>query len=275
MRSFSNTYIFVFSAIMVALVATLLSFVAMQLKPIQQANITTEKMQNILNSVKIENTKKNAEELFNEYVKESFVINSSGVKIEGLEALDIDLKKEVAKIDEVKNLEASIQERRVSPFKEFLSGIINFKDIDKTAVNKELQAVADQRLLPVYVVEKEGQKYYVFPMQGKGLWGPVWGFIALKGDMNTIYGAVFDHKSETPGLGAEITESWFEDAFTGKKLFEDGNFRSIEVVKGGTDESNPFGVDAISGGTITSKGVEAMIYDCLVSYEKYFEIQRN
>ena len=275
MRSFSNTYIFIFSAIMVALVATLLSFVAMQLKPIQQANIKTEKMQNILNSVKIENDKKNAEELFNEYVKESFVINPSGEKIEGLEALDIDLKKEVAKIDEEKKLEASIQERRISPFKELLSGIIKSKDINKTAVNSELQSLANKRLLPVYVVEKEGRTYYVIPLQGKGLWGPIWGFISLEEDMSTIYGAVFDHKTETPGLGAEIKESWFENEFAGKKLYEEGKFRSVEVVKGGTDSSNPYGVDAISGGTITSKGVEAMVYDCLISYEKYFEIQRN
>lgn len=275
MKSFSNTYIFIFSAIMVIVVAALLAFVASKLKDRQDRNVRVEQIQSILHSVQIESTTKNAEDLFNKYVKESYVINQMAERIEGIEALDVDLKKEVAKIEMIKKLQSSIQQRRISPFKEFVSGIIEFKEVDKSSVKKEIEEVSSERKLPVFVLEKESGTYYVFPLQGKGLWGPIWGFISLEDDMNTIYGAVFDHKTETPGLGAEITESWFEDTFIGKKLYQDGNFRSVEVIKGGADDDNLYGVDAISGGTITSKGVEAMVYDCLISYENFFEIKRN
>lgn len=275
MKSFSNTYIFIFSAIMVILVAALLAFVASKLKDRQEKNVRVEQIQSILHSVQIESTTKNAENLFNRYVKESYVINQMAERIEGIDALDVDLKKEVAKIDKIKKLQNSIQERRTSPFKAFISGIIEQKKVDKSSISKEIEEISSERKLPVFVLEKESGTYYVFPMQGKGLWGPIWGFISLEDDMNTIYGAVFDHKSETPGLGAEITESWFEDTFIGKKLYQEDNFRSVEVIKGGADAANLHGVDAISGGTITSKGVEAMVYDCLISYEKYFENLRK
>jgi Na+-transporting NADH:ubiquinone oxidoreductase subunit C len=87
--------------------------------------------------------------------------------------------------------------------------------------------------------------------------------------MNTIYGVTFDHKGETPGLGAEINTTKFESMFTDKKLFENGKFVSIQVHKGGADPSDIHGVDAISGGTITSKGLEKMLLDCLKKYDDY------
>ncbi len=109
-------------------------------------------------------------------------------------------------------------------------------------------------------------------MRGKGLWGPIWGYIALSEDFNAIYGANFDHKSETPGLGAEINEQWFQDMFKGKNIFnEQGKFVSVEVMKGGAPDDAAHAVDAISGGTITSNGLENMIMDCLAPYQAYFE----
>ncbi|MBF8247926.1 MAG: nqrC, partial [Bacteroidetes bacterium] len=87
-----------------------------------------------------------------------------------------------------------------------------------------------------------------FPVEGKGLWGPVWGYISLRSDMNTIYGATFDHKGETPGLGAEINATPFESMFIGKKLFEADKFVSIGVLKGGARDDDLHNVDAISGG---------------------------
>ena len=275
MKSFSNTYIFIFSAVVVVIVAALLSVVALQLKPVQQKNIRVEKMQNILKSVRIESTKKNAEDLFRRYVTDSYVVNEKAEKLDGEVALEVDLKKEVAKIDQIKKLNALLKERRVSPFRKFLSGMINFEQVNRTTVKKDISTINNERKLPVFIMDKEGVTYYVFPLQGKGLWGPIWGFISLESDMNTVYGAVFDHKTETPGLGAEIAQDWFAANFQGKKLYEDGHFVSVAVVKGGTDASNPYGVDAISGGTITSKGVEAMLYDCLSSYETYFAKQRD
>jgi Na+-transporting NADH:ubiquinone oxidoreductase subunit C len=109
---------------------------------------------------------------------------------------------------------------------------------------------------------------YVIPVVGSGLWGPIWGYIAMESDMKTIYGAKFDHKTETPGLGAEIRENFFSDKFSGKTLNEVVPFFS--VLKGGsvTDEHS---VDGITGGTITSKGVEKMINRTLGIYLLYFE----
>ncbi len=127
--------------------------------------------------------------------------------------------------------------------------------------------------LPVYRAALNGDTLTIFPMQGKGLWGPVWGYISLRSDMNTIAGAVFDHKSETPGLGAEISGPEFQKQFVGKQLFDKTRtFVSVKIVKGGvkgskTPEIN--GVDAISGGTITSNGTSLMIENCLKLYVPY------
>ena len=132
-----------------------------------------------------------------------------------------------------------------------------------------------ERSVPLYVTEKDGETFYVVPLRGKGLWGPVWGYIALESDGNTVVGATFGHKSETPGLGAEITTPIFTDQFPGKKISEEGVFQSISVVKEGTSTGN-YMVDGISGGTITSNGVNDMLIDCLAPYAAYFKnIERS
>ena len=126
------------------------------------------------------------------------------------------------------------------------------------------------REVPLYVANKDGQTYYIVPLRGKGLWGPVWGFVSLESDGNTVVGANFGHKSETPGLGAEITTPMFTDQFPGKKISEAGMFQSISVVKKGTSNGD-YAVDGISGGTITSNGVNDMLSDCLAPYAEYFK----
>ena len=109
-------------------------------------------------------------------------------------------------------------------------------------------------------------------MAGNGLWGPIWGFVAFEGDMNTIYGATFDHKTETPGLGAEINQPFFQGKFIGKTIFDGSEYVSVEVVKGGADvEGKSHMVDGISGGTITSKGVGEMMERTLNVYVPYFK----
>ena len=140
-------------------------------------------------------------------------------------------------------------------------------DIDMAAA---IKAGNMDRSVPLYVAEKEGVTYYIIPMRGKGLWGPVWGYLALESDGNTVVGATFDHKSETPGLGAEITTPMFTDQFPGKKISEAGMFKSISVVKAGTSAGD-YAVDGISGGTITSNGVNDMLTDCLAPYAEYFK----
>jgi Na+-transporting NADH:ubiquinone oxidoreductase subunit C len=149
-------------------------------------------------------------------------------------------------------------------------------DAFNVILKNELKKPADQQILPVFrATPEDGERVIILPVEGKGLWGPIYGYVSLKSDMNTIYGVNFDHKGETPGLGAEINTSSFESMFSGKKLFEEDKFVSVRVIKGGATPDDPHGVDAISGGTITSKGLQNMLYDCLIRYNDYFIKNRN
>ena len=140
-------------------------------------------------------------------------------------------------------------------------------DID---LSKELRKEVDKQSYPLYIAEILGEVKYIIPLRGKGLWGPIWGFIALNDDLNTVSAAVFDHKAETPGLGAEINRPFFQDPFKGKKIMEEGKFVSIIVQKGGAN-GDIHKVDGISGGTITSDGVTDMIDERLSRYLPYFK----
>jgi Na+-transporting NADH:ubiquinone oxidoreductase subunit C len=145
-------------------------------------------------------------------------------------------------------------------------------DAFKMDLHKETKKDHDKQHYPVYVAEKDGKKYYIVPLFGAGLWDAIWGYIALESDKNTIFGASFDHKGETPGLGAEINQSWFEDEFKGKTIFnKKGDFVSVKTVKGGAKVGDMHGVDAISGGTITSDGVTFMIEERLNNYIPYLK----
>lgn len=228
-----NSYTFTFSAILVVVVASALAFAAESLKPMQKENMRLEKMQNILASVKIEATPENAKEKFDQYIVEQKLLNNKG--------------------------------ELVAP-----SGKTAF-DIDVVKEYKTLDE--DERSYPLFVFQDGGEKKFIVPLAGKGLWGPIWGYVSFNGDMNTVYGSTFDHKTETPGLGAEIKEEWFQQRFIGKQIFAgSGEYTGIEVVKGGTDVSgNMHAVDGISGGTITSKGVGEMIQRTLDIYVPYFK----
>ncbi len=226
---------------MVLVVAALLSFVAEELKPRQLRNEELEKKTDILSSVQMtkgmdeaENKAEFIEERFSNFISESYVVNSDGERMEGEDAFEI-----------TKNIK---------------------EQIDKPT---------EERALPIFeFVDENGSTKYIIPVRGKGLWGPIWGYVALNEDFTTISGTVFDHSKETPGLGAEINMDWFENAFIGKTIFnEEGEFTSIQVVKGGADPSNMHAVDAISGGTITSKGLEDMLKDCINPYVSYFKKQ--
>jgi Na+-transporting NADH:ubiquinone oxidoreductase subunit C len=137
-------------------------------------------------------------------------------------------------------------------------------------LRSEQKKPVETQNLPLFIASLEGDReLIIIPLEGKGLWGPIYGYISLEADMSTIYGVTFDHKGETPGLGAEINTSWFEDMFTGKKIFESDRFVSVKVVKGGAPEGDNHGVDAVSGGTITSVGLQDMLHDCLIKYKEY------
>ncbi len=233
MKRFSNTYIFIFSSIMVILVAAILSTAAMLLQPLQKRNIEVEKKKNILASIHVESDASTAEELYDRYIIDSYVVDLSGGMVEDLIAFEVDMKKEIRKPHE-------------------------------------------ERAYPVFVGElEEGEMKYIVPVEGKGLWGPIYGYVSFSDDMTSIYGTNFDHDGETPGLGAEINTDWFQEQFEGKKIFDEaGDFISIAVIRGKADPEKLNEVDAISGGTITSKGLEAMLMDCLSGYENYFKNQK-
>ena len=153
-------------------------------------------------------------------------------------------------------------------------------DVDAFTVDlkKELKKDVEEQAFPLYVADIEGAKYYIVPLRGKGLWDAIWGYIALKDDVNTIKGAVFDHKAETPGLGAEITQTWFRKRFDDEKIFDDaGNFIGVSVAKGyqGGDNKDDNAIDAISGATITGDGVTDMISERLINYLPYFKNNTN
>ena len=132
--------------------------------------------------------------------------------------------------------------------------------------------IADQKL-PLYIsILEDSSRCFIIPLRGKGLWGPIWGYVALKEDVNTVLGAVFAHSSETPGLGAEINQSFFQEPFRDKKIFNsDDEFVSITVIKGGAPDGSMHAVDGISGGTITSDGVTDMIKERVSRYLPYID----
>jgi len=232
---------------MVIIAAAVLSTAAMLLKPFQEKNVAIEKMGGILASAEIEGVETaNTIDMYNQYEVEEVVVDQDGKVLESFTegaketatAFKIDMKAELYKKSKGENFR-----------------------------------------LPVYIIEKDGNRVYVFPMRGVGLWGPVWGNMALDADLRTVKGVTFDHKGETPGLGAEITTDQFKSQFVGKTIFDDnGNFTSIKVVKGGAktlpSDQQIHGVDAISGGTITSTGVNDMIENVLGSYLPYIKKEK-
>ncbi|RKS43440.1 Na+-transporting NADH:ubiquinone oxidoreductase subunit C [Gillisia mitskevichiae] len=143
---------------------------------------------------------------------------------------------------------------------------------------RELKKPGNEQVYPLYIANIDGAKYYIIPLRGKGLWDAIWGYVSLKDDVNTIKGAVFDHKGETPGLGAEITQTWFRERFADEKIFDgSGNLIGVSVVKGNVGPSNKEDnkVDAISGATITGNGVSDMISERLQHYLPYFKKQKD
>jgi Na+-transporting NADH:ubiquinone oxidoreductase subunit C len=193
----SNTYIIIYSAILVIIVAFLLAFVFQALKPMQDANVA------------------------------------------------LDVKKQILYSLNIRGLDGSEAEAK-------------YKDVVKGEIEKEG--------LKYYTCEIDGQQKYVFPLKGMGLWGGISGFLAVNEDLNTVYGAYFNHESETAGLGAEIKDSQaWQEKFQGKKIFDDNGEVVLSVVK---KVDNPASqVDCVTGATLTSNGVSDMLRDCMKQYK--------
>lgn len=241
MNKNSNKYIIGYSVVLVVVVASLLSITSLSLQSRQDANVVVEKKSDILMSIgegsdadKAKDKTAYIDEQYAKYIVDSYAVNVAGDKVADADAFNL-----------LRNLKA---------------------EYDKPEAD---------RLLPVFVSKSDnGEIKYIIPLWGKGLWGPVWGYVALAENWDTISGVVFDHKSETPGLGAEITTPAFEDQFKGKNILLDGKV-TFNVLKGtGSSAGNDHAVDAISGGTITSRGVEAMIQKCLGDYAAYIAKER-
>ncbi len=231
---YSNKYVTVYTLVMTIIVSVLLAVLFSGLHPIHQANEEVFKKRDILKAIS-DYLPKDPEEMKGKEVLQLFE--------EKFEQVVID-----ANGNEVEGLLA--------------------EDIDMAQEEKK---PADQRLYPIFIYNSDQGKFYLFAVRGNGLWDKIWGTIALKEDFNTIAGASFGHVGETPGLGAEITDNpAFRNAFKGKTIFEGGKYVSVAVVKGGVKDP-AHQVDAITGATITSRGVSEMLQKGLAVYLPWIE----
>ena len=216
---------------MVLIVGTILAFVYMALKPKQDDNVANDKRKQILSAVHITPAADGA-------IEQTF----NKYIVAGYL-----LNKDGSIADSTQNVAFNIDMKN------------NIK--------------LEERKLPVFKCRlDDGSLKYIVPVYGAGLWGPIWGYVAVDDNGTDIFGAYFSHEGETPGLGAEIANSKFQGQFKGKKIYVDGVFKSISVMKAGqkpTDGSQY--VNAISGGTITSRGVQAMLSDCMTPYDPFFK----
>lgn len=238
----SNGSTFGFAIALVVVVGVVLAMLSMGLQSKKDQNSEVKKQMEILSALmdlkKEGITRKNARDEFKKYVNldDAVVLDINGDVKEGVKAFDVNIQTE-------------------------------YKDKKLKDSNKNF---------PLFVAKKDGKTLYVIPVIGKGLWGPIWGNICLDEDMNTIVGASFGHKGETPGLGAEIGQQFFINRWIGEKIADDqSNFLKFEIVKDGSGNSQPQKVDGITGGTITSKGVEEMANRCLSVYATYFKNLKN
>lgn len=250
----SNVYTIVFAIILVVVVASILTILANGLKPIQDENLMNEKKQYILNCLPGNKlvTRDEAGAKFPEIVIKRLILDHNSKPIEGTVTTSSEIPKKLS--DPTKETDA-----------------FNV-DLKKQFKNKKLSE--EDKKYPLFICVVNDTTYYVAPVSGKGLWAAVWGYISLDSVGNTITGAVFDHTSETPGLGAEITEDKFENSFINKQITKDGKYSPIEVKKPGNAPSN-YHVDGISGGTFTSVGVEDMMSKALEVYYNYIKDINN
>ena len=241
-RTDSNVYTLIFAIVMVLVVGSMLAFFASSLKPNIDENKRIEKQQNILYAMGVnENDESSA--------------NFVSTAVAGQEFNKYIKKQLVIEGDNITEDE-----------KAYLIDV------------KKEQAKAKKggtRRLPLFVGEKDGNTFYVAPIYGKGLWDAIWGYVSMDENM-VVQGAYFDHKGETPGLGANIKQRYFMDDFYGEHLLtEAGVFKGITVAKGNNDPKNEdktdYEVDAIAGATITGDGVSAMIKNDLALYVPYFK----
>ncbi len=238
-----NSYTLVFAVVMVVIVGSILAGLFMLFRPQIEANERFEKQQNILYAMGVNQNQ-----------------GANDVVFIPTESVEAEFQKYITR-------QVVIQGDQVTENDQaFL--------ID---VKKEATKAADpayDRRLPLFEGSIEGKDIFVVPVRGKGLWDAIWGFVAMDKDM-VIHGVYFDHKGETPGLGAEIKQRYFMDDFKGEGFLVDGNFAGIAVAKGNNDPKNLIKddqeVDALAGATITGDGLSAMLKKDIRLYVPYFK----
>lgn len=226
MKTNSNSYTIIYSVIIVVIVAFLLAFVFQALKPMQDANVALDKKKQILNSLNIR---------------------------------DLNDAQADAKYKEVIVADRVIDEKG----KVLLPGTTGGENAGFKLDSKDYK----EGKLALYICRVNGETKYVVPVYGMGLWGPISGYIALNADKSTIYGVYFNHESETAGLGAEIKDNkaW-QEKFQGKKLFKNGDDKTIALSVEKKVEDPTTQVDAVTGATLTSNGVRDMLHEALGKY---------
>ena len=242
----SNVYTVVFAAVMVVVVGSILAFLASALRPNIKENERFEKQQNILYAMGV---------------------NENGDDAGSVNFIPTDVVE-----DEFANY---IKEQLV------IQGDKITEDNEAYLIDLKKQLAnikkGEPYKLPVFIGEKDGKKFYIIPMYGKGLWDAIWGFIALD-DTMTVQGVYFDHKGETPGLGANIKMRYFMDDFKGETILNGTQYAGISVAKGNNDPLNKTKddneVDALAGATIPGNGVSAMISETVKLYKPYLETIR-
>jgi len=233
MNKNSNSYQILYAAVMVLLVGTVLAFIYMALKPKQDENIANDTRKQILSALHIPTPgDAQVKDTYERYIVEDLLVDRDGNIVDSASNVAFDVE-----------------------------------------MKKNVKLPDSERKLPVMKCKlDDGSVKYVLPVYGAGLWGPIWGYVAVNEDGNTIFGANFSHEGETPGLGARIAEQDFQDKFVDKHLFLDGEFKGVAVLKKGQKATNGAEqIDALTGATITSRGVSDMMADCLAPYESFLK----
>lgn len=240
----SNLYIVVFAAVLTMVLGGMLSGTSVLLKPLQNKQVELDTKKKILGAVMDISNIEDPQEILDLYEKR---VKSTVVDMKG-NPMPTDAK----------------------------GNTLVAEKIDFQKNHNKFKKDVESRPYPVFMFMKEGTDEvdaYIFPMFGAGLWDWISGFIALDGDLNTIRGVAFDHKSETPGLGARITSDVVKGRYAGKKIFNaGGELVSVSMIKG--ENGNPLDdhhIDGMSGATLTGKGVNAMLFDYLGYYQIYIQ----
>ena len=242
-----NTYTLLFAVGLVVVVGTLLAAIDSSLKDKIRINKILEKQQNILYAIGINENEGNS------------------VNFIAADKAEQEFNKYVTKQIYIQGDEV------IEDDKAYLIDVKKQKSLAKDP--------SYMRKLPLFIAEKDGRNLYVAPIRGKGLWDAIWAYVSVDEDM-VIRGIYFDHKAETPGLGANIKQRFFMDDFIGESLLDSqGNFKGVTVSKTNLDPKNEDKydneVDAIAGSTITGDGVTAMIRSDLSLYQPYFNSLNN